>query len=165
MYVIYGLFITILYQLGQQMRLVTIVSLCSNMLISCASSVVANPPLVGEFTLNEISGQGCGMTLWKPHSSNKNRFVFFNGIGNNSMEMKINGRITKFSRIKASGQKFYGQQTLQTFRSQDGKTQVDVAVKLGLKGEIESLMIEESTIRVKQNGQEVKIIVVGDAGC
>ncbi|MBD2775863.1 hypothetical protein [Iningainema tapete] len=147
------------------MKKIALISLFLIVAIIFANSGVAAPPKVGEFQLNEISGSGCGMTLWRQNRAEKNKLVFFNGLEKNSMEMKINGKITKFSRIKASGKEFYGQRTLQTFSNQDGKIMVDVAVKLGAKGEIESVAIKEGTIRVKQNGQEVKVPVIGDAGC
>ena len=134
------------------------------MLIGCAEQSVAHPR-VGDFTLNQLSGAGCGMTLWQPKRSNNNRFIFFNGLQPNSMEMMIDGKMTKFRRIKATGQQFYGQKTSQTFRSQDGKTVVDVNVKLGAKGEIESVQIKQGTLRVTKNGQQTTIPVVGDAGC
>lgn len=147
------------------MKKIALISLFLIVAIIFANSGVAAPPKVGEFKLNELSGSGCGMTLWRQNRSDKNKFVFFNGIQKNSMEMKINGKITKFSRVKASGKDFYGQRASQIFSNQDSKITVDVAVKLGAKGEIESVAIKEGTISVKQNGQEVKVPVVGDAGC
>ena len=42
---------------------------------------------------------------------------------------------------------------------------MDVEVKLGEPGEIESIAIDKGEIKVKQNTQEVIITVVGDAGC
>ncbi|GAB1543489.1 hypothetical protein NUACC21_61640 [Scytonema sp. NUACC21] len=147
------------------MQKIAVLFLAMAMVIGYNNLLIAKPPLVGEFKFNEISGSGCGMTLWNPSRSNKNQFLFFNGLNNTSMEMKINGKITKFNRVKASGQKFYGQQTFQSFRERNGKIIVDVAVKLGAKGEIETVAIKQGTLVVKQNGQEVKLPVVGDAGC
>ncbi|MBW4563667.1 MAG: hypothetical protein KME32_21495 [Mojavia pulchra JT2-VF2] len=146
------------------MKKIAILSLLTSCVLFQASQATALPK-VGEFELEQISGRGCGMTLWKPNSANKNRFILFNGLNDNSMEMMINGKITKFNRVKANGKAFYGQKTFQTFRSQDGKITVDVAVKLGAKGEIETVAIKEGTVHVKQNQQKVKIPVVGDAGC
>ena len=146
------------------MKKIAIISLLTSFLIAQSAQATALPK-VGEFKLNQITGHGCGMTLWKPSSTNKNRFILFNGLTNNSMEMMVNGKIIKFKRVKASGTAFYGQKTLQTFQSQNGKITVDVAVKLGAKGEIETVAIKEGTVTVKQNGQKVKISIVGDAGC
>ncbi|MDZ7960673.1 MAG: hypothetical protein RMY34_22795 [Aulosira sp. DedQUE10] len=146
------------------MKKIVVISLLTSFLITQSASATALPK-VGEFKFDQISGHGCGMTLWKPSSTNKNRYVLFNGLTKNSMEMMVNGKITKFNRVKASGTDFYGQQTFQTFRSQNGKITVDVAVKLGAKGEIETVAIKQGTVTVKQNGQKVTIPVVGDAGC
>ncbi|QIR39239.1 hypothetical protein HCG51_22690 [Tolypothrix sp. PCC 7910] len=146
------------------MKKIAIISLLTSFFIAQSASATALPK-VGEFKFAQISGHGCGMTLWKPSSANKNRYVLFNGLTKNSMEMMVNGKITKFNRVKASGTVFYGQQTFQTFRSQDGKITVDVAVKLGAKGEIETVAIKQGTVTVKQNGKKVTIPVVGDAGC
>jgi hypothetical protein len=148
----------------KKMKKIPAIALFTSFLIAQSAQATILPK-VGEFKLDQISGHGCGMTLWKPSSTNKNRFLLFNGLTNNSMEMMVNGKITKFHRVKANGQAFYGQKTLQIFRSRDGKITVDVAVKLGAKGEIETVAIKEGSVTVKQNGQKVKIPVVGDAGC
>ncbi|BAY09684.1 hypothetical protein [Calothrix sp. NIES-2098] len=146
------------------MKKIAVISLLTSFVIA-QSAQATTLPKVGEFNLNQISGHGCGMTLWKPSSAHKNRFILFNGLTNNSMEMMVNGKIIKFNRVKANGQAFYGQKTFQTFSSQDRKITVDVAVKLGAEGEIESVAIKEGTVTVNQNGKKVKIPVVGDAGC
>jgi hypothetical protein len=146
------------------MKKISAIALFTSFVIA-QSAQATTVPKVGEFKLDQINGHGCGMTLWKPSSRNKNRFLLFNGLTNNSMEMMVNGKITKFNRVKANGQAFYGQKTFQSFRSRNGKITVDVAVKLGAKGEIETVAIKEGTVSVKQNGKKVAIPVVGDAGC
>jgi hypothetical protein len=146
------------------MKKIALISLFTSFVIAQSAQATALPK-VDEFKFNQITGHGCGMTLWKPISTNKNRYILFNGLTNNSMEMLVNGKITKFKRVKASGTAFYGQKTFQTFQSQNGKITVEVAVKLGAKGEIETVAIKEGTVTVRQNGQKVKIPVVGDAGC
>ncbi|MBD2195883.1 MULTISPECIES: hypothetical protein [Calothrix] len=146
------------------MKKIAVISLFTSFLIA-QSAQATSIPKVEEFKFAQITGHGCGMTLWKPSSTNKNRYILFNGLTNNSMEMLVNGKITKFKRIKSTGTAFYGQKTFQTFQSPNGKIIVDVAVKLGAKGEIETVAIKEGTVTVQQNGKKVKIPVVGDAGC
>jgi hypothetical protein len=139
-----------------------IVSLLSSISITQACQATALLE-VGEFRLEEVSGGGCGMTLSAIDTSDKNLFVLFNGLDKNSMTMKINGKVTKFKRVEASGEEFYGQLTSQTFRSADG-IQVHVVVKLGKQVD-ETIEIKVGTIRVEKNGQRVKLSVVGLAGC
>lgn len=125
----------------------------------------AAAPKVDEFTLDEIQGRGCGMTLWNPDRTSRDRYLFFNGLDENSMEMKIEGEIVKFRRITATGPEFYGQQTNQSFVSEDGNIQVTAAVELGEPGEIESVAIKAGTLRISQAGETIELAVVGDAGC
>jgi hypothetical protein len=79
--------------------------------------------------------------------------------------MKINGEFVKFKRTEATGEDFYRQKTSQTFVSENGETEVKVDVKLGEKGEIESVGISQGTLQIEQAGETVEIPVVGDAGC
>jgi hypothetical protein len=122
-------------------------------------------PTIGEFTLDQLSDRGCGMTLWKPDRESRDRFIFFNSINPGSMEMMIDGQMVRFNRIAASGEEFYGQQTSQTFRSEDGTTTVKVDVDLGMLGEIESIAIDEAIVNVNKDGQDVTLTLLGDAGC
>lgn len=109
------------------------------------------------------------MTLWQAQSSSRPPgFLFFNGLaqaaGDNTALMKVNGEFVQFRRTAATGEERYGQQTSQTFVSQDGTIQLQVNVKYGEPGEIESLAVE-GTMQVQHNGQTIKIPVRGDAGC
>jgi len=79
--------------------------------------------------------------------------------------MVINGALVQLQRIAAKGDKFYGQQTFQTFESLNGATQVEVEVQLGERLGMEVVQVQAGTLRVQQSGQEVKIPVLGDAGC
>lgn len=132
-------------------------------------SEVATPTATGfevnEFTLDQLSNSGCGMTLWNPDRASNDRFVFFNGVQPDTMEMMIDNEMIPFSRIDSSGEEFYGQQTSQTFRNEDGSITVDVEVDLGAPGEIESVEIDKGTIRVDNEGEQLVLPVVGDAGC
>lgn len=128
-----------------------------------SSNVVAIE--VDEFTFEEISGGGCGMTLWQVDRTNRDRYLFFNGLDENSMEMKLDDEVVQFRRIAASGSEFYGQQTIQTFVSEDGSTQVTAEVELGEPGEIESVAIKAGTLRINRGEEAIELPVVGDAGC
>lgn len=119
---------------------------------------------VDEFSFDEISGRGCGMTLWHSDRTRRDRYIFFNEL-NEAMEMKINGEIVRFQRTEASGAEFYGQQTTQTFVSEDGSIQVTATVELGEPGEIESVAIQSGTLRVSREGEAIELAVMGDAGC
>lgn len=128
--------------------------------------------IIGDFTIDELfaaGGGGCGMTLWTPERVNMppgdRRFVFFNGISDDSMLMNLDGNLVRFNRSDASGAEFYGQRTSQTFVSRDRRLVVTVDVELGDPGEIESVGIRAGTIRVEQDGAVVEIPVIGDAGC
>lgn len=127
---------------------------------------------IGDFGFADIAqlgAAGCGMTLWRPEEAAKGggdrRFIFLNGLEPDSMLMKLNGDVVRFRRTAASGNEFYGQQTSQTFVSQDGKTTVQVNVTLGQKGEIESVAIQSGTLRAEQGSARVEVPVMGDAGC
>jgi hypothetical protein len=124
------------------------------------------------FTMDQLfnqGGGGCGMTLWKQKDGLRPPgYLFYNRLaqtaGNEFTLMKIGGKFVRFRRTAATGQEFYGQQTSQTFISQDETIQLQVDVKLGQPGEIESFVVE-GTLRAQHNGQTVKIPVRGSAGC
>ncbi len=134
----------------------------------------ANPvlPVVDRFTLDELfaqDGGGCGMTLWHRDDGLRSPgYLFFNGLAQPSADaialMKLNGEFIRFRRIAASGDEFYGQQTLQTFASPDNAINLQVDVTQGEPGEIESVSVE-GTLQLQQNGEMTKIPVLGDAGC
>lgn len=137
-----------------------------------ASSTQEEAIAIGDFgfaDINQLGAAGCGMTLWKPEEAAKpggdRRFIFLNGLEPNSTLMKLNGEVVRFRRTAASGSEFYGQQTSQTFVSQDGQTTVQVNVTLGQEGEIESVTIQNGTLRVDQGSASVELPVRGDAGC
>ncbi|MBW4419428.1 MAG: hypothetical protein KME13_09385 [Myxacorys californica WJT36-NPBG1] len=109
------------------------------------------------------------MTLWKQTDGPRPPgYLFYNRMaqkaGDEFAMMKINGRFVRFRRTAATGQEFYGQRTYQTFVSQDEATQLQVDVKLGKPGEIESISTT-GTLQVQQQGETLKIPVRGDAGC
>lgn len=120
---------------------------------------------VDKVTLEQFQGKGCGMTLWRLNRKASNHYVFFNGIQANSMEMSINGKIQKFTRIKGNGQQFYGQMTSQTFQNKTKKIIVEVDVVLGKKIDAEVMAIAKGTIRVKRNTDILSMAVRGSAGC
>ncbi|MGB3199405.1 MAG: hypothetical protein WBA99_00795 [Nodosilinea sp.] len=127
---------------------------------------------VDSFTGDELfaqGGGGCGMTLWpQSEESPPERLVFFNGLAqppdNGFTLMKINGEFVRFRRTTAAGEAFYGQQTAQTFASQDNNIQLQVDTTLGEPGEIESIAVE-GTLQIQQNGATLTMPVQGDAGC
>ncbi len=94
--------------------------------------------------------------------------MFFNGAdstGNGKAFMVFDNGLTMLTRTAASGEEFYGQQTSQTFETEDGAIDVDVDVMLGEPGKIESVAISEGTVTVEAEGQTKELSVVGDAGC
>lgn len=110
------------------------------------------------------------MSLWKPEDGSRPQgMLFFNRLHQQENDqftlMKINGQFVRFQRTAASGQAFYGQKTAQTFVSQDGTLQLQVDVTLGQPGEIESIAIDQGTLRIQQNEQVLTLPVKGDAGC
>lgn len=128
------------------------------------------PPIeVNSFSSERLfaaGGGGCGMSLWKAEAGESNNgFLFFNGIEKNSALISLDGKITKLNRISSAGEKFYGQQTEQTFTTEDGSTIVKVNVTLGEPGEIESVNIPRGTIALERGEQNKDITVKGDAGC
>ena len=127
---------------------------------------------IGDFGFDDIEklgAAGCGMTLWRPEAAAQGagdrRFILLNGLEADSMLMKLNGEVVRFRRTAASGNEFYGQQTSQTFVSPDGNTTVQANVTLGQTGEIESVAIQNGTLRVEQGSASVEVPVLGDAGC
>ncbi len=109
-----------------------------------------------------VDGGGCGMSL-KPIGNDE--FIFFNGIDDESMWMKLDGTMTQFRKTSASGEDFYGQSTTQSFTSIDEATQVDVSVQLGTEVGYEAVDVESGTLRLENAGEVVEIPVEGDAGC
>ena len=127
---------------------------------------------VERFTLDELDkqgGGGCGMTLWKQTDGPRPPgYLFYNRMaqkaGDEFALMKINGSFVRFRRTTATGQEFYGQRTSQTFVSQDKATLLQVDVKLGKPGEIESISTT-GTLQVQHRGESWKMPIRGDAGC
>ncbi|PZV14717.1 MAG: hypothetical protein DCF20_12085 [Pseudanabaena sp.] len=123
---------------------------------------------INTFTIDELfaaKGGGCGMTLQAKATKGTQNFLFFNGISPNSMLMKINSKMTRFSLVEAVGNDFYGQKSFQTFVSEDKKIEVRVAVVQGKRGEIESLGISTGVMLVKTGDSFQELAVIGDAGC
>ena len=127
---------------------------------------------VDSFTTDDLfaqGGGGCGMTLWRQEDGpSPQGYLFFNGLAQPSDDgftlMKINGEFVRFRRTAAAGEEFYGQQTSQTFVSQNDAIQLQVDTTLGEPGEIESIAVE-GTLQLQQNGDTLTIPVQGDAGC
>lgn len=127
---------------------------------------------LGGFTVDEIyeiGAAGCGMTLWTAEENSKppadRSFTLVSGLEDDTTLMKINGETVRFQRTAASGDPFYGQFTSQTFVNEPQGTTVQVDVKLGEPGEIESVAIPSGTIQVEKNGETLEVPVMGDAGC
>jgi len=123
---------------------------------------------IDSFTTDElfsVGSGGCGMTLWPVNSPGE--YIFFNGLPNTGMWMKINGDMTQFRRTTtASGPEFYGQSASQSFASSDGSIEVDVTVNVGSEEGYESVNIEQGTLRLEgPAGGTTEITVEGDAGC
>ncbi|MGG6237113.1 hypothetical protein ACQ4N7_00610 [Nodosilinea sp. AN01ver1] len=127
---------------------------------------------VNSITLDELfaeGGGGCGMSLWQQSDGSLPQgILFFNGLAQPPDDgftlMKINGEFVRFRRTAAAGEEFYGQQTSQTFVSQDDSIRLQVDTTLGQPGEIESIAVE-GTLQLQQNGDTLTIPVQGDAGC
>lgn len=120
---------------------------------------------IDSFTTDELfsaGSGGCGMTLMPAGSGD---FIFFNGLENTSMWMKLDGTMTRFRRTDASGPEFYGQSASQSFTSYDNEAQVDVRVQVGSEEGYESVNIESGTLRLKTLDGTTEIAVEGDAGC
>ncbi len=122
-------------------------------------------------TVEEFKGDlniynSCGMWLFKKTNRSKNSYIFTstsNTSGANLTYMKINGKMVKLREIKNKNNpkvKNY----LTDFISQDGKIKVRVNAEFG-KFHEESVQIKKGIIQVKQDNQEIKIDVIGGAGC
>ncbi|HEY9704569.1 MAG TPA: hypothetical protein V6C58_19155 [Allocoleopsis sp.] len=122
-------------------------------------------------TVEEFKGDlnihsSCGMWLFKKNNRSKNSYIFTSTSttsNSTSTQMKINGKIVKFKEIKNKKNpkvKNY----LADFVSQDGKIKVRVNAEFG-KFHEESVQIKKGIIQVKQDNQEIKIDVIGGAGC
>lgn len=124
---------------------------------------------VGTFTTDELfeaGGGGCGMTLWKPETNpQKEGSLFFHGLEDAMSFMVFDSKMTKLNRTNSRGENFYGQQTEQTFITEDQKITVQVKITPGAEGEIESVNIPSGTITVITEGKTQELPVVGDAGC
>lgn len=139
---------------------------------SSASTAPAQALDVQLFTIDELfaqEGGGCGMTLWKQEDGLRPPgYLFFNRLaqkaGDEFTTMKINGEFVRFRRTAATGEERYGQYTSQTFVSQDGTIQLQVDVKYGEPGEIESFAVG-GTMRVQQGEQTIEAPVQGSTGC
>jgi hypothetical protein len=122
---------------------------------------------IDSFTTDElfsVGSGGCGMTLWPINSPGE--YIFFNGLPNTGMWMKINGDMTQFRRNTASGPEFYGQSASQSFVNSDSSIEVDVTVNVGSEEGYESVNIEQGTLRLESPaGGITEITVEGDAGC
>ena len=129
---------------------------------------VLTPPKVDSFTLDELFEQGaggCGMSLLKPGAPPGEGFLFSHGMDEEPALMKIDGAWVWFQRTAASGERFYGQMTSQTFSNDDGSLIVETEVILGEEGEIESVDFSEAVLRLIYDGQTIEIAVEGGAGC
>lgn len=122
---------------------------------------------IDNFTTDElfaVGSGGCGMTLWPV--SKPSEFIFFNGLPDTAMWMKLDGDMTQFRRTSASGPEFYGQSASQSFISENGSIEVDVNVQVGSEEGYESVNIQQGTLRLSgPAGGTTEISVAGDAGC
>ncbi|MGB3299977.1 MAG: hypothetical protein WBA76_17065 [Phormidesmis sp.] len=130
------------------------------------------PIEIGTYSLDELfsaGGGGCGMTLWEADTNfREDGGLFFSGgtdQGVGKTLIVLDGEFVTLTRTAASGEEFYGQQTSQTFATEDGAVSIDVDVALGKPGEIESVNIPQGTLKIEAQGQTKEIPVVGDAGC
>ena len=122
---------------------------------------------VDGFTTDELfaaGSGGCGMTLWTTNAG-MDDYIFFNGLPDEDMWMKLDGTMTRFQRTAASGDEFYGQANFQSFVSFDGTTEVEVTVTVGTEKGYEAVNIEQGTLRLNDANGVVEKVVVGDAGC
>jgi uncharacterized protein YgiM (DUF1202 family) len=109
-----------------------------------------------------VGGGGCGMSLW---STRNNESIFFNGLEDTGMWMKLDGDMTQFRRTTASGPEFYGQSASQSFVSLEGDAQVDTMVQVGTEKGYEAVNIESGTLRLETANGVEEMAVEGDAGC
>ena len=129
---------------------------------------VSPPPQANPFTLDELFEQGaggCGMSLLQPGAPPGEGFLFIHGMDEEPALMKIDGAWVWFQRTAASGERFYGQTTSQTFSNDDGSLIVETEVTLGEEGEIESVDFSDAVLRLIYDGQTAEIAVEGGAGC
>lgn len=131
-------------------------------------TAAVSPPQAETFTRDELFKQdegGCGMTLWEQQNdARSNQFLFAKNIQDDLALMKVDGQFIRLRRTNVSGEEFYGNQTSQTFVSEDGTIQVQTEVTLGERGN-ESVELNNGTLQVTRNGQAVKLFVKGSAGC
>ncbi|MEM9447968.1 MAG: hypothetical protein AAGA75_05485 [Cyanobacteria bacterium P01_E01_bin.6] len=136
------------------------------------SAAIVNAPFpveVSTFTIDQLfdaGSGGCGMSLWEPETNAwDDGILFFHGLENDDAFMSLNGDLTQLSKTEASGDEFYGQQTSQTFMTDDGAIAVSVNAVIGTPGEIESVSIPNATIIIETQGQTQEISAIGNAGC
>jgi hypothetical protein len=122
---------------------------------------------IDSFTTDELFGVGsggCGMTLWPV--GDRGEYLFFNGLPDTGMWMKLDGDMTEFRRTDASGPEFYGQAANQTFVSPSGQIEVNVTVDVGDRKGMEAVNIDQGTLRLAgPAGGVTEVAVEGDAGC
>jgi|GEM_PF-3479488 len=121
---------------------------------------------IDAFTTDEIfavGSGGCGMTLWPVGSPDE--YIFFNGLPDTGMWMKLDGTMTEFRRTAASGPEFYGQSASQSFVSSNGAITVDVTASVGSEEGYESVNIQQGRLVLKGPAGTTEIAVAGDAGC
>lgn len=120
---------------------------------------------IDSFTTDELFAMGsggCGMTLWPVDTQ---EYIFFNGLEDTGMWMKLDGDMTQFRRTSASGPEFYGQAGSQSFVSLDSTTEVQVTVNVGSEKGYESVNVEQGTLRLETPNGATEITVAGNAGC
>ncbi|MGD1862603.1 MAG: SH3 domain-containing protein [Leptolyngbyaceae cyanobacterium] len=133
---------------------------------STANRPAGSSASIEAFTTDELFAMGsggCGMTLWPVDAPGD--FIFFNGLPDTSMWMKIDGTMTEFRRTDASGPGFYGQLASQTFVSNNGAIEVRVRANAGTEEGYESINVEQGELILEDAGGETQVTVVGDAGC
>ncbi|MGF1461486.1 MAG: SH3 domain-containing protein [Leptolyngbyaceae cyanobacterium] len=122
---------------------------------------------VDSYTTDELfstGSGGCGMSLWRVNRPGE--FVFFNGLPDEGMWMKLDGNMTQFRRTSASGPEFYGQSAAQSFVSVDGLYEADVTVNVGSEKGYESVNIEQGRLILESSAEgTTELAVEGDAGC
>lgn len=131
-------------------------------------------PELGQYTFDELlaAGEegGCGMVMLAPNTNPyQDGIYFFRGIGRGSQAapgyIEISDEIVALAQVSASGEEFYGQQTSQTFESENGAVTLQVDVTLGAAGEIESVDFAEGKLTLTSDGQSETYVAEGSAGC
>jgi hypothetical protein len=122
---------------------------------------------VDEFTIDEVTGAGCSMTLMRSDRIPEDRtYIFFNPMQpENTMQMRINGEMRIFERTQGVGNEFYGQFESQTFINEETETTVQVDVRKAAVNQMDEGFEVEGTLRVGWRSQEETLNVKGGAGC